>query len=78
MTDYRPNGKLAEPITATYEPIVACPTCNAALAFRRSSASQIDACGFESYRLECTECGAPLAGIVDPSDDTLLLTEMAA
>jgi hypothetical protein len=46
--------------------------------FCRSRTPQIDACGFESYRLECKECGLPLAGIVDPFDDTLLLSEMAA
>jgi len=39
---------------------------------------RIDACGFESYSLECKECGVPFAGIVDPFDDTLLPSEIAA
>jgi hypothetical protein len=37
----------------------------------------MDECGFESYRFECKECGVALAGIVDPIDDALLLTETA-
>lgn len=37
---------------------------------------EIDSCGFESYRFECRECGAHIAGIIDPADDTLLLSEM--
>jgi hypothetical protein len=58
--------------------LVACPKCNARLAFTRSDAADIDECGFEIYRLACHECGAPLAGVVDPADDTLLLSEIAA
>jgi DNA-directed RNA polymerase subunit RPC12/RpoP len=58
--------------------VIECPKCTARLMFCRSSTPQIDACGFESYSLECEECGAPFAGIVDPCDDTLLLSEMAA
>jgi len=58
--------------------VIACPNCTARLTFCRSRTPQIDACGFESYSLECGECGAPLTGIVDPFDDTLLLSEMAA
>jgi hypothetical protein len=58
--------------------LIACPKCNARLTFTRSSAADIDECGFEIYRLECKDCGAPLAGIVDPADDTLLLSEIAA
>ena len=78
MKHYRPIANLAELTAASGAPVVACPVCRAALAFHRSSTPQIDACGFESYSFACTECGAPLAGIIDPSDDTLLLTEMAA
>jgi hypothetical protein len=52
-----------------------CPKCHARLNFRRSAHPDIDSCGFESYRLDCQECGAALAGIVDPADDALLLTE---
>jgi hypothetical protein len=52
-----------------------CPKCDARLNFRRSSHPDIDACGFESYRLECQECGATLGGIIDPVDNALLLSE---
>ena len=54
---------------------VACPSCSRQLVFRRSDHPAIDACGFESYRFECQECGAPLAGIIDPADEMLLLSE---
>jgi len=55
---------------------VVCPRCSAHLAFRRSLHPHIDACGFESYALECTNCGASLAGVIDPADETLLLSEV--
>lgn len=58
--------------------VIGCPRCTAQLTFCRSRTPRIDACGFESYSLECEECGVPFAGIVDPFDDTLLLSEMAA
>jgi C4-type Zn-finger protein len=54
-----------------------CPKCNAPLAFFRSYIPHIDECGFESYSLECKECGAGLAGVIDPADETLLLSETA-
>jgi hypothetical protein len=57
--------------------IVSCPSCGAELMFRRSLRPLIDSCGFESYSFACHECAAPLAGIVDPCNDTLLLSEMA-
>ncbi len=75
---YRPTGNLEEPTIASASPVLACPACGAALEFHRSNTPQFDACGFESYSLECKECGVPFAGIVDPFDDTLLLSEMAA
>ncbi len=53
-----------------------CPRCDAALMFLRSAKPRFDSCGFESYSLDCRACGAELAGIVDPSDDALLLTEL--
>jgi hypothetical protein len=55
-------------------PVVACPHCNTLLPFLRSDAPHIDECGFESYRLQCTECRVELAGIVDPFDDALLFS----
>ncbi|MDE2284042.1 MAG: hypothetical protein KGK33_05440 [Hyphomicrobiales bacterium] len=56
----------------------ACPGCSARLMLRRSAVPSIDECGFESYRLACHACGAPLAGIIDPADDQLLLSLVAA
>ncbi len=55
-----------------------CPKCDVRLDFRRSANPDIDSCGFESYRLDCPECGAALAGIIDPADDALLLSECDA
>lgn len=61
--------------TAVEAQVVACPRCAAALIFFRSDTPHIDACGFESYSFDCDACGAPLTGIIDPSDDLLLLSE---
>jgi uncharacterized protein YbaR (Trm112 family) len=58
--------------------IVACPRCRTALTFRRSAAPLIDACGFESYQLVCDQCGTTLGGVIDPADDKLLLSQIAA
>jgi hypothetical protein len=52
-----------------------CPKCRARLNFVRSAHPDIDSCGFESYRLDCQECGATLAGIIDPVDNALLVSE---
>jgi predicted nucleic acid-binding Zn ribbon protein len=62
--------------TATEARTVACPSCSAQFTFRRSRTPHIDSCGFESYSFACSECAAPLGGIVDPRDDTLLLCEL--
>jgi len=67
-----------EPAAAPRALMIACPVCGAGIAFDRSPIPHMDECGFESYRFECKECGAALAGIVDPIDDALLLTETAA
>lgn len=56
--------------------LVACSRCSAQLTFARTAAPHIDACGFESYQFDCEACGAPLAGIIDPADEALLLTEV--
>jgi RNase P subunit RPR2 len=53
---------------------VACPKCDASLIFYRSEQPHIDECGFESYSLTCRSCGSTLVGIIDPIDDTLLVT----
>ena len=67
-----------EPSTPLGAQAIACPKCKTRLMFSRNREPFIDACGFESYALECRECGASLAGIVDPFDDTLLISELAA
>jgi hypothetical protein len=53
---------------------VACPKCDASLKFHRGDTPHIDECGFQSYSLRCRGCGSMLVGIIDPADDTLLLT----
>jgi uncharacterized Zn finger protein len=53
---------------------IACPTCDASLRFYRSDNPHIDEGGFESYSFKCRECGSMLTGIIDPADDTLLVT----
>jgi hypothetical protein len=58
--------------------VAQCPKCHTRLNFRRSANADIDSCGFESYRLDCPKCGAALAGIIDPADDALLLSECDA
>jgi hypothetical protein len=56
----------------------ACPNCNSRFVFRRSETPTFDACGFESYSLQCSACGAALAGIIDPADQSLLLSAVPA
>jgi len=65
---------LEQPTALLEAQIVACPTCAARFMFSRTDAPDIDACGFESYRLACRECGTALTGIIDPSDEALLLS----
>jgi len=56
--------------------VIECPKCEARLMFYRSSTPRIDSSGFESYSLECKECGTRLGGIIDPYDEKLLLSEL--
>jgi hypothetical protein len=56
----------------------ACPQCDVPPMLPRSASAHIDECGFESYTFACPHCGTPLAGIVDPADDALLLSKIAA
>jgi hypothetical protein len=44
--------------------------------FSRAELAKIDGSGFESYRFSCRACAVPLAGVVDPYDETLLLSEL--
>jgi predicted nucleic acid-binding Zn ribbon protein len=61
--------------TLETERLLGCPKCSAQLRFQRSSFPLMDSCGFETYSLECDQCGAQLVGIIDPFDDQLLLSE---
>ena len=54
-----------------------CPKCAGRLALYSTLTPLIDSCGFENYRLECDVCGVQFAGIIDPYDDVLLLSERA-
>jgi len=58
--------------------IAACPTCTAVFTLHRSPTPHMDECGFESYTIECSQCGTTLSSIVDPTDETLLVSEVAA
>jgi len=78
MSHFRVTKRREEPAPPPGAQAVACPKCHAHFVFCRSRKPFIDACGFESYALECHECGVSLAGIVDPFDETLLISEMAA
>jgi len=69
------NG--GRPTTSWQAEMIACPECDARLPFCRSRTPDIDGCGFESYSLECKECKATLAGIIDPKTEELLLTKSA-
>jgi len=64
----------AERPSKKFDPqVIACPACTAEMMFSRSRLPHIDARGFESYSLECKDCGTALSGIIDPSDEALLL-----
>jgi len=78
MSHYRIVQRPDESNSALAAQAIACPACGAGFVFCRSGEPVIDACGFESFALECQECGAALAGIVDPADDTLLISALAA
>jgi hypothetical protein len=56
---------------------IACPACDARFTFCRNPTPEIDSSGFESYSLECKECKARLAGIIDPNGQELLLSKFA-
>jgi len=73
MSSIMTNGE-TNTISATQ--LIGCPRCSARLRFQRNSFPLIDGCGFESYSLACDQCGAQLAGIIDPVDDQLLLSEL--
>jgi hypothetical protein len=76
MANYRLATREKAGASADFQ-MVACPVCGARLMFARHPDADIDACGFETYRLECQECRATLAGVIDPADDALLLSQAA-
>jgi hypothetical protein len=54
----------------------ACPSCQAGVVVQRTLTPHIDSSGFENYVLKCNQCKEWLICIIDPYDDTLLLTEI--
>jgi hypothetical protein len=64
-----------DPATAAANNVPLCPKCHAVLNFYRSITPDFDSSGFESYRLDCQECGIALSGIIDPADDGLIISE---
>lgn len=61
-----------------YPPLfIKCLKCQARLTFHRALIPLMDSCGFESYSLECGACAVVFAGIIDPYDEALLLSEYA-
>jgi hypothetical protein len=57
--------------------VVSCPDCGARLVLYPSRTPQIDACGFETAQLECSQCEASLAGVIDPYDEAVLLSVLS-
>jgi hypothetical protein len=61
--------------TASDAQIIACPRCAAGLTFVGNYPSRIAACGFESYNLNCPQCYARFEGLIDATDEALLLSQ---
>jgi hypothetical protein len=78
MNHHRSAMHRETPDTLIDAQIVECPCCRTALTFRRSATPLIDACGFESYQIVCDQCGNTLGGVIDPADDQLLVSQIAA
>ena len=66
----------AEATTKAGVELVDCPKCAARLMILRLRRPVMDSCGFEHYSLKCDSCGVRLAGIIDPFDNKLLLSEL--
>jgi uncharacterized Zn finger protein len=58
------------------ERAASCPKCGADVVLHRVLNPRIDSSGFENYFLKCSQCGVWLIGVIDPYDETLLLTEL--
>jgi hypothetical protein len=52
---------------------VKCPSCSSPISLR-SEQARVDSLGFEIYRVKCKDCGAMLIGLIDPYDESLLLS----
>jgi hypothetical protein len=59
-----------------YEPPIAvtCPKCKRSSTFVRGLCPRIDRCGFESHSFRCEWCSSYLAGVIDPSDEELVVS----
>ena len=53
---------------------VTCPKCKTCSKLFRATIPQIDSCGFESYFFQCESCKSPLAGIIEPIEETLVVS----
>ena len=53
---------------------VTCPKCKTRSKFFRATIPQIDSCGFESYFFQCESCKSPLAGIIEPIEEKLVVS----
>ena len=51
-----------------------CPKCKTCSKLFRATIPQIDSCGFESYFFQCESCKSPLAGIIEPIEETLVVS----
>jgi hypothetical protein len=72
----KPDIKEGAPSALSSVDLIACPRCDAQLIFSRRPFPLIDSSGFESYSIECGQCGAELVGVIDPFDNQLLLSEL--
>jgi hypothetical protein len=52
--------------------------CHPTIEIYRSDSPYIDGAGFESYSMTCGKCGLTLVGVVDPRDDSLLLSNLSS
>ena len=53
---------------------VTCPKCKTRWSFCELQTTQVDSCGFESYSFQCQWCASSHRGVIDPSDDALLVS----
>jgi hypothetical protein len=60
--------------TSSLSLVVECPRCGAQLTAGRIRTATIDSCGFETHNIQCGKCDVRLVGMIDPVDDTLLVT----